>query len=122
MTLPPGGASVTVERPDGSKTALTAPATGGLVLVDDTRQAGLYHAHLSGGQDYPFAVNLDSRDESTLAAQNPPVLNHSGVSTAAIHLPLSRRAKDDLWPTLAAVTLGLLLLEWFVFHRRILSV
>ncbi len=122
LTLPPGGASVTIERPDGSKTALAAPATGGMVLVDDTRLAGLYHAHLSGGQNYPFAVNLDSRDESTLAAQNPPALNHSGINAATVHLPRSHRAKDDLWPTLAAVALGLLLLEWFVFHRRILSV
>jgi Ca-activated chloride channel family protein len=122
LTLPPGGPSVTIERPDGSKTALAAPATGGLVLVDDTKQAGLYHAHLSSGQSYPFAVNLDSRDESALSAQNPPALNHPGVRAAVVPLPPSHRAKDDLWPTLAAVALGLLLLEWFVFHRRILSV
>ena len=122
LTLPPGGSSVTIERPDGSKTALAAPATGGLVLVGDTKQAGLYQAHVSSGQSYPFAVNMDSRDESALAAQNPPVLNHPGVSATLVHAPLSRRAKDDLWPTLAAVALGLLLLEWFVFHRRILSV
>ena len=32
---------------------------------------------------YPFAVNLDSRDESALAAQNPPALNHPGTSAAA---------------------------------------
>lgn len=122
LTLPPGASSVTVQRPDGSKTALAAPATGGMVLVDDTRQAGVYHARTSGGQDFPFAVNLDSRDESTLAAQNPPALNHPGISVAQTPLPRARRAKDDLWPALAAVALGLLLLEWFVFHRRILTV
>jgi Ca-activated chloride channel family protein len=122
LTLPPGASSVTIQRPDGSKTALAAPATGGMVLVDDTRQAGVYHAMLSGGQNFPFAVNLDSRDESTLPVQNPPALNHPGAGLVTAHVPLSRRAKDDLWPTLAAVALGLLLLEWFVFHRRILSV
>lgn len=122
LTLPPGGSSVTIERPDGSKTALAAPATGGMVLVDDTRLVGLYHARLSGGQDYPFAVNLDSRDESALPAQNPPALNHPGARVVPAFVPLSRRAKDDLWPTLAAVALGLLLLEWYVFHKRILSV
>ena len=121
LTLPPGGSSVTVQRPDGSKTALAAPVTGGMVLVDDTRQAGVYHARTSGGLDYPFAVNLESRDESSLAAQNPPALNHPGVSSASAPLPHARRAKNDLWPLLAAVALGLLLLEWFVFHRRILS-
>jgi len=122
LTLPPGASSVTVQRPDGSKTALAAPANGGIMLVDDTRQAGVYHARTSGGQDFPFAVNLDSRDESVLAAQNPPALNHPGISSAVTPLPRARRAKDDLWPALAAVALGLLLLEWFVFHRRILSV
>jgi Ca-activated chloride channel family protein len=122
LTLPPGASSVTVQRPDGSKTALAAPATGGMVLVDDTRQAGVYHAKAASGQDFPFAVNLDSRDESTLTVQNPPALNHPGVSAAIAPVPRARRAKDDLWPALAAVALGLLLLEWFVFHRRILSV
>jgi len=122
LTLPPGASSVTVQRPDGSKTALAAPATGGMVLVDDTRQAGVYHAKAANGQDFPFAANLDSRDESSLTVQNPPALNHPGVSAATAPIPRARRAKDDLWPALAAVALGLLLLEWFVFHRRILSV
>ena len=58
LTLPPGASSVTIQRPDGSKTALAAPATGGMVLVDDTRQAGVYHAKAANGQDFPFAVNL----------------------------------------------------------------
>ncbi len=117
LTLPPGPASVSITRPDGSTTAVTAPPIGGSVLIDDTRQAGVYRAK-SNGVDYPFAVNLDSREESTLAVQNPPALTHAGAPIAA-HVPLSRRSKDDLWPTLAAVALGFLLLEWFVFHRRI---
>ena len=122
LTLPPGAANVTIQRPDGSKTAVAAPAAGGMVLIDDTRQAGVYHAKAANGADYPFAVNLDSRDESALTMQNPPALNHPGVSAAVTPQPRARRAKNDLWPALAAVALGLLLLEWFVFHRRILSV
>ena len=122
LTLPPGASSVTVQRPDGSKTAVAAPAAGGMVLIDDTRLAGVYHARASNGQDFPFAVNLDSRDESALPAQNPPALNHPGVTAAAVPQSHTRRAKNDLWPTLAAVALALLLLEWFVFHRRILSI
>ena len=122
LTLPSGGASVTITRPNGSKSALAAPTTGGMVLVDDTRQAGVYSAATASGQIYPFAVNLDSAAESTLAVQNPPVLTHPGASAPAVHLPRSRRAKDDLWPAVAAAALALLLLEWFVFHRRILSV
>jgi len=119
VAVPPGQSSVSITRPDGSKTAVNAPETGGVVLVDDTRQAGIYHARV-GSADYPFAVNLDSADESRLAAQKPPQLTHPGTpQIAAIHLPLSRRAKDDLWPTLAAAALILLLVEWFVFHKRI---
>ncbi len=119
VTVPPGQSSVSITRPDGSKTAVNAPDTGGVVLVDDTRLAGVYHAH-AGSADYPFAINLDSADESRLAAQKPPQLTHPGTPmVAAVHLPLSRRAKDDLWPTLAAVALVLLLVEWFVFHKRI---
>ena len=117
LTLPPGATSASITRPDGSATAVAAPALGGIVLIDDTRQAGLYHAR-ANGINYPFAVNLDSPDESRLAAQNPPALTHSGAPVAE-HLPLLRRSKDDLWPSLAAVALAFLLMEWFVFHRRI---
>ncbi|MGI4790466.1 MAG: vWA domain-containing protein [Janthinobacterium lividum] len=120
LTIPAGQSSVSITRPDGSVTAVNAPNTGGVVLVDDTREAGIYHAKLTGGIDYPFAVNLDNADESRPAAQKPAILTHPGTpQVAAVHLPLSRRAKDDLWPTLAAAALFLLLLEWFVFHRRI---
>ncbi len=119
VTVPPGLSSVSLTRPDGSKTAVNAPDTGGVVLVDDTRLAGVYHAR-AGSADYPFAVNLDSADESRLSAQHPPSLTHPGTPlVAAVHLPLSRRAKDDLWPSLAAAALVLLLLEWFVFHKRL---
>ncbi len=119
VTVPPGQSSISLTRPDGSKTAVNAPDTGGVVLVDDTRLAGVYHAH-AGSADYPFAVNLDSADESRLAAQKPPQLTHPGTPTvAAVRLPPSRRSKDDLWPTLAAAALVLLLVEWFVFHKRL---
>ena len=118
LTLPAGASSVPITRPDGTPTAITAPAIGGMALYDDTRQAGVYHAKPAGA-DYPFAVNLDSREESTLAVQDPPSLHHAGNAPAIARVPLSRRSKDDLWPTLAAVSLALLLLEWFVFHKRI---
>ena len=119
VTVAPGQSSISITRPDGTKTAVNAPPAGGVVLIDDTREAGVYQAS-AGGTDYPFAVNLDSADESRLAVQKPPVLTHPGTpQVAAIHLPLSRRAKNDLWPTLAAIALALLLLEWFVFHKRI---
>ena len=119
VTVAPGQSSVSIVRPDGSKTAVNAPDTGGVVLIDDTRQAGVYQAQ-AGRAVYPFAVNLDSADESRLAVQHPPSLTHPGTPpVAAARLPLSRRAKDDLWPTLAAAALVLLLAEWFVFHKRI---
>lgn len=119
LTVPAGSGSLTIIRPNGSQSAVTAPASGGTVLVDDTRQVGVYHAKAAAGADYPFAVNLDSPDESRLAAQSPPVLTHPGAPAAPVSLTPSRRAKNDLWPTFAAVALALLLAEWFVFHRRI---
>jgi len=116
LTLPAGASNVSITRPDGSVTSLAAPPLGGVVLVSDTAHVGVYHAR-TNGPDYPFSVNLDSPDESKLAAQNPTVLSHTGGPVAE-HLPSAQRSQDDLWPTFAAVVLGFLLLEWFVFHRR----
>ncbi|MBV9850734.1 MAG: VWA domain-containing protein [Armatimonadetes bacterium] len=117
LTLPAGLSSVSITRPDGSTASVAAPLTGGIVVYDGTEQAGLYHAH-AGGADYPFAVNLLDKDESTLAVQPHPKLNHPGAAANLAAVPLAQRVKDDLWTDLAAAALVFLTLEWLVFHRR----
>ena len=118
LTLPAGPSSVSITRPDGSTTAVAAPSTGGIVVYDGTEQAGLYHAH-AGGVDYPFAVNLLDKDESTLAVQPHPALDHPGVASNVAALPVTQRVKNDLWADLAAAALVFLTVEWLVYHRRV---
>lgn len=118
LTLPPGQTSATVVRPDGTTTTIAAPSTGGIALYDGTEHAGVYHARV-GGADYPFAVNLLSKDESALATQPQTALNHAGASPILRHLSLASRVKNDLWPLVAALALLFLVAEWFVFHRRL---
>ena len=118
LTLPAGLSGVSITRPDGSSAAVAAPENGGIVVYDGTELAGLYHAH-AGGIDYPFAVNLLDKDESTLAVQPHLALNHRGTAESVAALPLAQRVKDDVWPDLAAAALVFLTLEWLVFHRRV---
>lgn len=118
LTVSPNVSSLSITRPDGSTSSLAAPKTGGVALFEDTAQAGVYRARGANGYDFPFAVNLLSRDESALATQAHPKLSHAASAPAA-PVPLARRARSDLWPYLAAAALFFLLLEWFVFHRRL---
>lgn len=117
LVVPPGLSQLTVTRPDGHTNVLPAPSGGGAVAYAATNIAGLYHVR-AAGVDYPFAVNLLSRDESALAARRQAALDHVGASSHLAAVPLSHRTRLDLWPVVAGVALAVLALEWLAFHRR----
>jgi hypothetical protein len=112
---PAGLASLSVVKPDGRQDAVAAPDSGGLVAYDDTDQAGLYKFN-GGSFQTTLAVNMLDRSESNLAVQPHHELEHRGSPLAAGR---TRRVKDDLWPTVAAIALALLAVEWLLYHRRI---
>jgi Ca-activated chloride channel family protein len=118
VLLPPGTTTVDVERPDGHHSALAAPAGGGLVVDTNTSRVGLYHVRAAGA-DYPAAVDLLDATASDLTPRPQPSLIHAGVTPRLADVPLAHRARSDLWAVVAAVVLVGLLLEWFVYHRRI---
>lgn len=112
-----GVTAVTVTRPDGNSTALSAEP-GRTLTFGDTDEVGLYAVRepRAGGQAAlvsHFAVNAFDPLRSSIAPHSH--LDLSGTATAAA-VP-APAAQQDIWPWLAALLLAVLTLEWLVFHR-----
>ena len=85
--------------------------------IKGTETAGIYSL-----KDIPndpegrtYAVNLASRTESDNAARSD--LSVEGVKMTST--PTAIEAKREIWNTLALIAAGLLLIEWWVYHRRV---
>ncbi len=118
VVVPPGSNSLAVMSPDGRAHAVAAPPAGGVVTFADTATAGVYHVRRGNGMDYPAAVDLLDAAVSDLTPRQIAGLDHPGTYPRLADVPLASRVRRDLWPTLAAAALVLLLLEWVVYHRR----
>jgi len=116
ITPDAGATAISVTRPDGGADHFT-PQPGGTVSFADTDEVGLYSVAEERGSKAPqrsrFAVNAFDPVLSSIAPR--PTLALSGTATAApAAAPDTRR---DLWPWVAAFLLGVLCVEWVVFHR-----
>lgn len=103
--LPPGGAKIAVPVSDGR-------------AVYRGEHAGFYK--LSGGPDDAplgeFAANLSDLEESRIAPRKELVLAGKPASAVAI-APVS--FKSDLWIYLLLAVIGISLVEWITYHRRV---
>jgi hypothetical protein len=111
-----GGAlkRVEVTGPGGLR-ELLAPR-GREFLFKQTDRVGLYKASWgegAGGQRN-FAVNLLDAEESNLQPRDDVLLGAQRVVAGQV-----RRQVHDTWKWVALAALGLLLLEWAVYHRRV---
>ncbi len=102
VALPPGAVVV---GSDGQRTTVGAGA-----VYNGTTQPGLYQVLVGGREERTFAVNMVDAAESNLAPQPHPELDRQ--APPAVAAPLT---KQEYWPPLAALALGLLGLEWLVF-------
>ena len=114
IPLPPKVDVVTLHYPDSHTQRLHA--SGGFLNLDQVSRVGLYH--LTGdGVDIPFTANLLSADESDVAPRTQLTLIGTEGLVSTARNPL--RTEEEFWRILLMVSLLLLALEWWVFHRRI---
>jgi Mg-chelatase subunit ChlD len=116
--LPANAADITLQLPDGSTQEIT-PLEPGAFAWGPIRLAGLYTLSWTApGSDErfsrTFAVNLLSETEGRIAV-NPVV--EVGQDKVA-----GRRADESaytpLWPYAIALCLAVLMVEWWVYHRK----
>ena len=113
--FPPAKASeITVSGPQGFKTTVPNRGDGTTLLFDGATKVGLYVAQ-SGDWKQGFAVSLLDKSESDIAPRDALKIGEA-KSVAAEN---SARANKELWGYIILGALGLLGLEWWVFHRGV---
>lgn len=111
VTAPPGVSQVTLTRPGGRRERLDA--THGEVTIADTGKCGVY-ALQAGEKTRRWAADLRDPAESDLTPQPDLKLGETRI-VSGTEAP---RQERHLWPWLALLALGLLLVEWHLYHRR----
>ena len=98
------------------------PVNGSALVFTDTNQLGLYRLEIvQAGEvvrSQNFAVNLFATGESDIApvAEEDLTLGGGAVETAETNEQLGLQ---EFWGLLVILALLTLLLEWFVYHRRL---
>lgn len=111
LTIAPGrGAqAVAISDPQGS-VRLLSPTNP---VFAATQQLGVYKVASNTDTLGYFAVNLFDPGESNI---RPAPVIHIGRTDVAASAPTAV-GQIELWPWLAAAAFGILLLEWWIYHR-----
>jgi hypothetical protein len=113
LVYPQPTASAEVTLPDGTtRTWKVNPTTGEFVFGDTLRQ-GVYRVK-AGTNESVFCANLLDAAESDITPKEELKFGKY-AKAAATRL---RQTSLELWRWLAAAGLGVLMLEWWYYHRR----
>ena len=113
MALTRSETQATVTGPDGVAKTIKIDPTANEFVFGDTLQQGVYRLHL-GTNDTAFCVDLLDTAESNIQPHDDLQLGkYTKVSATTL-----QRANMELWRTIAALGLLVLLIEWWYYHRR----
>jgi hypothetical protein len=102
-----------VTLPGGATRTLSIEPKATEFLFGDTFKQGVYRLHL-GTNDLTFCVNLLDATESNIRPRNELQLGkYTKVAATTM-----QRTNMELWRTIAALALLVLLIEWWYYHRR----
>ncbi len=108
---------VRITLPDGSQESL--PVDRQTLVFADTDQPGIYTAEILEGetvrQTASFAVNLFAPGESNITPQS--AINLSGLAILAAER--EEVGQQEFWPWVALLALLVLMIEWYVYWRRL---
>ncbi|MDQ7012833.1 MAG: VWA domain-containing protein [Planctomycetota bacterium] len=125
--LPIGASAVRLRAPGDSDRVGLEPANDGRIAYGPIRRAGLYEASwvgpagagdtTDGGRvTRTYAANLLDPRESDIAAA--PLLRLSG-ETVMLQDADETEATIRLWPWAILVALAILMLEWYIYNRKV---
>ncbi len=119
LTPPLNAERLTIRLPDGE--TRSPSLTGSAIIFNETQQPGFYRAEAFADAGLiaaqPFAVNVFGA-ESRIAPRVPQELVLGGGTAGADEAqePLGLR---EFWWVLALLVLGVLVIEWWMYYRRL---
>ncbi|HLU47887.1 MAG TPA: hypothetical protein VK116_07375, partial [Planctomycetota bacterium] len=118
------GVVVEFRDPAGDKRSAVVDSSG-RALFGRLERAGIHELLVDGKVVDRFAANLLDASESNLeprllkaSAEDGDAAGESGAPAGPVVAETSIRASRDLWPWFALAALALVLIEWYVYHRR----
>lgn len=105
--------SATVTLPDGSEKPLELEKGTREILFGATAYHGIYKI-VAGTNSTQFCVNLLDAAESDIKPKEEIEFGRYGAVSATA----SRKANMEIWRWIALAGLGVLLFEWWYYHRR----
>ena len=106
---------LTVRAPDGTETEV-ARGSQNTFPFTRTEQQGIYEVLEDGQVTQRFAVNLFDSAESNVAARADTIqIGYVDVQGEAAWEP----ARQETWKLLLAAALVVLLVEWYIYNRRV---
>ncbi len=126
--LPDGVGEARLRSPDGAEVTLRAGADGrvsfgpietvGLYTLSWAGQPGPQDPVINGRPTRTIAVNLADAEESRIATETQLTLPTGKVTASnANNTPEKRQRR--LWPWILLGAIGVLMLEWFVYNRKV---
>ena len=117
IPLPDGTQEIRITRPDGKMEQLPALEQRSL-HYGGTDVVGLYRAEPQpdrGAEPLLYPVNLFSTGESHIAPNAGLKLGREKVGT----IESVRTVNEPIWPWLLAAAFAVMLIEWYVYTRRV---
>jgi hypothetical protein len=121
--------TITVTAADGRTTRTLKRTPQGMFVDQDTDRTGIYHARWEPDGVYPFAVNLFDARESDIAPRGlvpsgTPPGQEDAYKIKIGYQPVvgtknTRPVRKEWWRPIAVVALLIVLLEWYIYNRRV---
>jgi hypothetical protein len=121
--------TIRVTSPDGKTTDDVPRSPQGTYIFSRANTTGIYQARWEKGGVLPFAVNLFDARESDLATrglvpEGAPADSAESYEIKIGYTPVAGTQKPaqiqkDMWWWLALAALGVLVVEWYIYNRRV---
>jgi len=117
MQVPPGAEEARVTSPDG-KTEVIDVRGRHTATYARTHEAGIYKVKFDDDAETveTFAANILSQMESLISPNDRLTIGAEAVASVAGET----KVNEPLWPYAAAAALLILILEWWIYNRRVM--
>ena len=129
LRLEAADGNVNVTGPDGKPAEAVKRSPQGTYVFSKADRAGIYHARWNPGGLLPFVVNQFDFRESDLAPrglvpEGTPADKADAYKIKIGYNPVAgtgaaRPSQRNWWKHLAAAALAVLVLEWYIYNRRV---